>query len=75
MTGVGRVWLPSRVTTSTTERAPDAKSPVDENLGLGLSLTHGLMAAMNGELSVGHTSPPGTSMVLRIPVAAPGYST
>lgn len=28
MTGVGRVWLPSRVTTPTTERAPEAKAPV-----------------------------------------------
>jgi signal transduction histidine kinase len=64
----------ARPQVSSTAAATPGAELVDENLGLGLSLTHGLMAAMHGELSVGHTSPAGTSMVLRIPLAAPGAS-
>ena len=48
---------------------PDA--PADDNVGLGLSLAHGLTAAMGGALTVGSTSPAGTSMVLRLPRPAP----
>ena len=64
----------ARPQVSSTAAATPGAELVDENLGLGLSLTHGLMAAMHGELSVRHTSPAGTSMVLRIPLAAPGAS-
>lgn len=55
------------------DRAPEssrdgrADAHADDNVGLGLSLAHGLTAAMGGELSVGATSPAGTSMVLRLP--------
>ena len=55
------------------DRAPEssrdgrADAHADDNVGLGLSLAHGLTAAMGGELTVGATSPAGTSMVLRLP--------
>ena len=51
------------------ESSPDGRADAhaDDNVGLGLSLAHGLTAAMGGELSVGATSPAGTSMVLRLP--------
>jgi signal transduction histidine kinase len=50
----------------------DSRRPADDNVGLGLSLAHGLTAAMAGALSVGATSSAGTSMVLRLPRPAPG---
>ena len=50
------------------ESSPDGRAEaLDDNVGLGLSLAHGLTAAMGGELTVGATSPAGTSMVLRLP--------
>ena len=60
------------------ERAADTASgadprwSADDNVGLGLSLAHGLTAAMAGDLCVGATSSAGTSMVLRLPRPAPG---
>jgi K+-sensing histidine kinase KdpD len=39
----------------------------EESIGLGLGLAHGLIAAMGGELSVGDSSPRGTSMRIRLP--------
>lgn len=41
----------------------------EESIGLGLGLAHGLTAAMGGELSIGTTSPSGTSMLVRLPRA------
>ena len=51
-------------------RPTGAADPTDEeSIGLGLGLAHGLMTAMGGDLCVGHSSPTGTSMLLRIPRA------
>lgn len=41
----------------------------EESFGLGLGLAHGLMAAMGGDLSVGDSTPTGTTMLLRVPAA------
>ncbi|GAA4392693.1 hypothetical protein GCM10023153_11950 [Ornithinibacter aureus] len=52
--------------------APPAASSQDypeESIGLGLGLSRGLAHAMGGELTVGHSGPDGTSMVLRLPAA------
>ena len=51
-------------------RPTAAADPTDEeSIGLGLGLAYGLMTAMGGDLCVGHSSPTGTSMLLRIPRA------
>jgi len=47
--------------------APD--DVTDESIGLGLGLAHGLVDAMGGELSVGSSSPAGTTMTIRMPCA------
>jgi PAS domain S-box-containing protein len=39
---------------------------LEESIGLGLGLAHGLVDAMGGELSVGRSGPTGTSMALRL---------
>ncbi len=39
----------------------------EESVGLGLTLAHGLMRAMGGDLTVRATSADGTSMLVRIP--------
>ena len=49
--------------------AEDDGSPDQESVGLGLGLAHGLMDAMGGRLSVGATSPAGTTMLLEVPRA------
>lgn len=46
-----------------------AAEPSTESVGLGLALAHGLVRAMDGDLSVGRSGPDGTSMHLRIPRA------
>lgn len=57
------------------EAAARPPTPVEdlteESIGLGLGLAHGLMDAMDGELSVGASSPTGTSMLIRMTRAAP----
>jgi signal transduction histidine kinase len=45
----------------------DAVEPSTESIGLGLALAHGLVGAMDGDLSVGRSGPDGTSMHLRLP--------
>lgn len=45
----------------------DAPEPSTESIGLGLALAHGLVRAMDGDLSVGSSGPGGTSMHLRLP--------
>ncbi len=53
--------------------APDRVEAVDEgSIGLGLGLAHGLVLAMGGELTVGASSPAGTSMLVRLPRAPVG---
>jgi signal transduction histidine kinase len=44
-----------------------AAEPSTESIGLGLALAHGLVRAMDGDLSVGRSGPDGTSMHLRLP--------
>lgn len=60
---------------SATSRGTDADAaphPTDEDsVGLGLGLSHGLAQAMGGGLTVGASSPEGTSMVVRLPAATP----
>jgi PAS domain S-box-containing protein len=56
----------------TTRAAPEAvhhATAEPESTGLGLGLARGLMTAMGGDLTVGGSSPAGTSMRLRIPRA------
>jgi signal transduction histidine kinase len=52
----------------------DAAEPSTESIGLGLALAHGLVRAMDGDLSVGRSGPDGTSMHLRLPRAPSGPS-
>ena len=52
------------------EQAPPtrpATAAAEDSVGLGLALSHGLAAAMGGELSVVRTGPTGTCMLLRLP--------
>lgn len=48
-------------------RATPGDGSAEESIGLGLALAHGLVRAMDGDLSVGSTGPAGTSMHLRLP--------
>ena len=52
-------------------RQPVSRDPAgeEESIGLGLGLAHGLTSAMGGDLSVGRSTPTGTSMLLRMPSA------
>jgi signal transduction histidine kinase len=58
-----------RIFTPYARAAPDddAAEPSTESIGLGLALAHGLVRAMDGDLSVGRSGPGGTSMHLRLP--------
>jgi signal transduction histidine kinase len=58
-----------RIFTPYARAAPDddAAEPSTESIGLGLALAHGLVRAMDGDLSVGRSGPDGTSMHLRLP--------
>jgi PAS domain S-box-containing protein len=74
--GIAPDFLPRVFTAfarATTSSARDASADAtdEESVGLGLGLAHGLMDAMGGELTVGSSSPSGTSMLIRIP-RAPG---
>jgi PAS domain S-box-containing protein len=74
--GIAPDFLPRVFTAfarATPSSAQDASADAtdEESVGLGLGLAHGLMDAMGGELTVGSSSPSGTSMLIRIP-RAPG---
>lgn len=49
--------------------APGRTHPIvsEDSIGLGLALTHGLVEAMAGRLTVGRTGPAGTTMRVRLP--------
>jgi two-component system cell cycle sensor histidine kinase PleC len=66
--GIPPELLP-RIFTPYARAAPDddAAEPSTESIGLGLALAHGLVRAMDGDLSVGSSGPGGTSMHLRLP--------
>ncbi len=66
-----RVFTAFARATPSSARDASADATDEESVGLGLGLAHGLMDAMGGELTVGSSSPSGTSMLIRIP-RAPG---
>jgi PAS domain S-box-containing protein len=66
-----RVFTAFARATPSSVRDASADATDEESVGLGLGLAHGLMDAMGGELTVGSSSPSGTSMLIRIP-RAPG---
>ena len=60
----------ARATPPTGDGRADRQDAVDEeSVGLGLGLAHGLVSALGGELTVGSSSPAGTTMRLRLPRA------
>ncbi len=63
-----RVFTPFVRATGAGRGGPGAPDPDDDgsSIGLGLGLAHGLVEAMGGELTVGGTSPAGTSMLVRL---------
>lgn len=61
--GIPRAFLPSLFVPFTRAGSPEG----GDGYGLGLSLAHGLVTAMDGTLEVGSTGPAGTTMRVELP--------
>ena len=64
-----RIFTPYARDVPAPDRSPEegaADGAQEESIGLGLSLAHGLVRAMGGDLAVGESGPRGTAMHLRL---------